>query len=479
MKHFLNGVDGNDMIGGPSGSGGVNTNLLTNSQKVSIFNNNNGVNVSTMYNTETPIFYTIVMAAPISAYENNLYTAMVDRCIIGQTYTVGVDVRVASVVDVSFINSVYTQAIPANKWTRMTFTFTYSNELRIGGFECSLGTLDYRNFKLEKGSTATDWCPAPEDLSSKLSISDYTPADIAYRLRQLTPYEADLNVKKLDGLTADMVETRRTKDVFNSSLSESTLREIAITGRMMNKLRFIPAFLQEQSDDGITWITSTRINASDLANLMLGEGEANSVNIFPSPMTVGNKGYYRLTWDQTQTGYCYLNFLSMYMATCSNDVKFSIEGYHNTSLTWIKLAEDTINNWPGVITLDHEVIAFGPQAEKYGKVRINFEMASAANTYDVELYNIEWYGTYPYQTKNIFSWDKDKNAIFPAYVTGEVLVSSTPQGTAPFIVTSETMVEHLNANYVGSYTADDLTSVVRWRNEILNRNRILSMGGMY
>jgi hypothetical protein len=70
-------------------------------------------------------------------------------------------------------------------WQRYSFTFTYNAagcgdtdgkgaNLYFGGRATYLGTLEMCGFKLEKGTLATDWAPAPEDVDYSVYVAQNT-----------------------------------------------------------------------------------------------------------------------------------------------------------------------------------------------------------------------------------------------------------------------------------------------------------------
>ena len=96
---------------------------------------------------------------------------------------------------------------------------------------------------------------------------------------------------------------------MRGNLGSPTVRDMALFhGQFSNKLRFIAPLLQEQSTNGTTWTTSTRASTNALRDMMIGEGQGTAFAAIPAP-TVGGKGYYRLTWDRSQTPYISLDSL--------------------------------------------------------------------------------------------------------------------------------------------------------------------------
>ena len=148
-------------------------NLILDSQNIQTNPNNTGLGTATKKTDETiPYWRIIATGSSISVYENPIYAYMNSNCIIGNKYTISADVRVTSITSVGFISNLGMTSVPANIWTRINYTFTYTvNPMRVGGFTCALLQLDYRNYKLESGNKATDWTPAPEDVQSQLDLA--------------------------------------------------------------------------------------------------------------------------------------------------------------------------------------------------------------------------------------------------------------------------------------------------------------------
>jgi len=205
---------------------------------------------------------------------------------------------------------------------------------------------------------------------------------------------------------------------IRNNLGDPSVEESALFhAEFFNQLRFISPSLQEESSDGgTTWATSTRMSAANLGDLMIGEGQGTNVNILPqgasSPIA------YRLTWDTSVSsmgnGYFWFNHLYIYCSTNGNTVTFTIDAYHNTN-GWTQIATGTTSNWPGHVSIKHNTIAYNVNnAGLYGKVRITFTSTTVSQP--VQLYNIEWFGGYPAGRRNAESYDRNKNATFPAAI---------------------------------------------------------------
>lgn len=213
---------------------------------------------------------------------------------------------------------------------------------------------------------------------------------------------------------------------LRGNLGDPTAEEMALfDGQFTNKFRFIAPTLQEESDDGTTWVESTRMSAANLGDLMIGGGTGTSVAVIPSA-AVGTYGGYRLTWDVVgQTGYVFLNFLYIYSCACGNNIACKVERYNPLNDAWSEVLAGTISNYPGHTSIKHATIAYHPSttsATTYNKVRITFESTHNSNTNAYTLNCIEWWGGYPGGQRRTAYWhDRDKNTIFP----NRVRVSAT------------------------------------------------------
>jgi hypothetical protein len=257
-------------------------------------------------------------------------------------------------------------------------------------------------------------------------------------------------------VTGRIVDVKAQNNIFYNNLGAPMIEEYAlIQGQMNNKFRFLSPTLQEESTDGVTWTTSTRATVGQLGDMMRGEGQGTSVNVIPAP-ALGGTGFYRLTWNASQTGYISLNKLYIYCSTNGNQVEFTIQRKHNTT-GWETLTSGTLSNWPGHVYCAHSAIWFNPtNPVQFGEVRISFRIVSATQTNPFTLFNIEWLGSYPAATRNAESYDRDRNVTFPAAITGTRLISTVATGTAPLTVTSTTRVTNLNVATAG--TADTWTT---------------------
>jgi hypothetical protein len=210
-----------------------------------------------------------------------------------------------------------------------------------------------------------------------------------------------------------------------TTLAEPTIRDIALShGTMGNKIRFVSPTSQEESTNGTTWTTSTRATADQLGDLVRGEGETTNFTMIPGG-TVGTYGGYRLTWDVTGTlGYVFFNHLYMYLETRSNNLNILLERFHNTTGWEVITGPHVVSNWPGHVTIPHTNTPYSTNPTQYSRIRITFSV-TRSNTEPMVLNAVEWYGTYPAQKRNVESYDRNRNATFPAGLRANDLIITT------------------------------------------------------
>jgi len=224
------------------------------------------------------------------------------------------------------------------------------------------------------------------------------------------------------GITA----VRYPRPSVNGNLGNPTVEEIAMFGaQMSNKIRGVVPYLQEESADGTTWSTSTRLTASQLAGIVVGDG-----NLFGSPViipiaTVGSSGHYRLTWDATNTGYVWLNAFYAYLSTKGSNVIVKVEIYNNDLAAWSTVVSGTVNGWPNHIYIPHDAVLFstfsGAAMHRYARVTFSLASSVYGSEYGgVELSSVEWMGGYPAGRRNVEYYDTSLNA----HWAGSVYASS-------------------------------------------------------
>lgn len=116
-------------------------------------------------------------------FAQNSNTSVGNNMVVGDTYCISCDVKIetGTALPTLFINSGngYKQLKPVNgsiitgKWIRVYYTSTwaepgtqYGNISLHLGFSGAIGTYYFKNFKLEKGSTSTSWCPNVADTNN-------------------------------------------------------------------------------------------------------------------------------------------------------------------------------------------------------------------------------------------------------------------------------------------------------------------------
>ena len=255
---------------------------------------------------------------------------------------------------------------------------------------------------------------------------------------------------------------------LRNNLGDPTAEELALFhGQFTNKFRFIPPTLQEESTNGTTWTTSTKLDASAIKNLMIGEGQGTGVDVIPIA-AIDTYGGYRLTCDVVgQTGYVFLNMLYIYSCACGNLIDVKIEKYNPLNNAWSDVYAGVISNYPGHTTIKHSTIAYHPSTTApttFNKVRVTFESTHSSNTNGFTLHAIEWFGGYPGgQRRNVESYDGDKNVTFPAYVRGTY-----------FVATTTTLCTNLNADLLDGRQGAGYLSAANnvWQNSDDSQNRL-------
>jgi hypothetical protein len=337
--------------------------------------------------------------------------------------------------------------------------------LKLGGVLCESTTICGNNLNLSFGSTslinnysvcACSGVYCSVGCNSIISGCLTLLCSSCIQLRGNTIVCNDLNVSGCINRVKPAI------NIVSQNLGSPSIEEMAlIHGQYNNKLRFIVPYLQEESSDGINWTTSTRLNTTQLGDLMIGEGQGTSATIIPT-LSLGGSGYYRLLWDASVTGYISLGALYLYISTNGNDVNFKIEGYHNTN-GWVEIVSGSKNVWPGHIYIPHTPIWFNStNPTQYGYVRVTFSVTSAAYVNPITLYGVEWFGGYPAARRNVESYDRYKSVTFPSNITSSccltgknLLITETP---ATGVSTDSILVWNSTDKCVKQVTPNSITS---------------------
>jgi hypothetical protein len=240
------------------------------------------------------------------------------------------------------------------------------------------------------------------------------------------------------------------ENTVTTNIGTPTIEEMALVhGEMSNKLRFISPSIQEESTDGITWTTSTRVSANDLGDMMIGEGQGASS--FPAILPANTTNSWRITWDiNALNDYVSLNKFYAYISTNGNTITVMIEEQDASDSLWYIVTSGPIEAWPGHLYIPHTDIDYQPTAstpDKSKAVRVTFNSTNASvDANSVQIGNIEWFGGYPTGRRNVESYDRNKNVTFPANINVNQLISTVGTGTPPLIVSSTTKVPNLNAD---------------------------------
>lgn len=157
-------------------------------------------------------------------------------------YTLSVDVK-GTVPSAAFrVNNLFSASVSINNstWTRLKYTFKFPDlggtnadnfYIRLNAISGSSSgnfvtgqTLSFRNFKLEEGNVATDWTPAPEDLSSATAKAQLT-ADNATLAINNYKTDADGRISKAQAdikVNADNISTKVSKTDYDKKTGELT-----------------------------------------------------------------------------------------------------------------------------------------------------------------------------------------------------------------------------------------------------------------
>jgi len=133
-------------------------NLLVNSQHIILMPNDSGWGTSVLKTDEDTPYYHVHGDNFISTYEWWTHEWMDKNCVVGQIYTVGVDVRLPNngVVKIAEDDNNTKSIDKANVWTRIFHTFDYTQGYWAVNIDYTGTDYDYRNWKLEVGNQGTD-----------------------------------------------------------------------------------------------------------------------------------------------------------------------------------------------------------------------------------------------------------------------------------------------------------------------------------
>lgn len=160
-------------------------------------------------------YQSVKLIAPASGTVLSTYTSIFYDTIVGEQYTISVDVRCGLTGLKIAVFGGAEKALPSpSVWKRIYHTFTATaTSTRLMGFTSSnLGVerwLDYKNIKVEKGSVATDWSPHPSELTG-------------------ATYSFDGDKFKIGGFSGDSVE--HTNSLSKYTHSDGSYTQIGVNG---------------------------------------------------------------------------------------------------------------------------------------------------------------------------------------------------------------------------------------------------------
>lgn len=262
-----------------------------------------------------------------------------------------------------------------------------------------------------------------------------------------------------------------------------------------NRLAFTTpsAIIIEYSrDGGATW---TDYGASDVTKINLFCGLSGTIQVGGGGYVAGTNytDYQVRVTINTSAGniYTVLNKFIIYVSTngssgawCNIDARLQ-SNYTGNIDTWTTFADRvSVSGWSGYNVINtSELVTYGnTPASQYGQVRFTFGQTGYNATYTgLQIYKILGFGGVGWitpstlaQTGLIYTYDYNKNVIFPAQVNGTELISTIATGTAPLTVTSNTKVTNLNADKLddqeGSY-------YLNWNNITNKPDPVITLSG--
>lgn len=168
-KLRLTGLDGIYLGTRPFRVGG--SNLLLNSRNMPQKANNTGLGTTVLRTDENEPYQRTTPDAgnSVSTYSSDgsiNAACFVMPMVVGKVYTVSVEVRPQTSMDVGFYAGQGRQAAVAGVWTRINYTYSYTNHVRVVGLKGYTNStyIDSKNWKIEAAPAATDWCEADGEL---------------------------------------------------------------------------------------------------------------------------------------------------------------------------------------------------------------------------------------------------------------------------------------------------------------------------
>lgn len=241
-------------------------------------------------------------------------------------------------------------------------------------------------------------------------------------------------------------------NLLRSNLGSPSLFEVGlIESEATNKLIFKLPLSIEYSTDGTTWQTQgLDLNSTAIKNMVIGRGSGSGFTITNG--WYGSRVTFRKDSGDFSGGYVFLNQFYSYCSTSGHTMKIIVERSYDGA-SWSTLSNtNSVSTWPGHIFLSHETIPWNVSptlGTHYRFVRVTFVPTWNA-TYpsnNVSISRIDWYGGYPAQDRQVFSWDFDKNFTFPA----QIAVASDP--TSALQVATKQYVDAAASGAAASITA--------------------------
>jgi len=210
----------------------------------------------------------------------------------------------------------------------------------------------------------------------------------------------------------------------SSNLGDPSIAEMGLfETQFNNKTEFhdIANLFIETSTDGTTWST---YSVDDTNKRRLVGGDSGSNLVIPY-----GTAYFRVRFRATS--YVYLNALYSYFSSNGHASQIHIYKKHDSgTYTQHTSSTATINQWPGHAYLPFDTIPFHPTGilgTHFHEVSVVFipSWNGSYRSKNINIYNIQLWGGYPMAKRRIFSVDENKNATFPAAVSGTSFNSIT------------------------------------------------------